>query len=199
MGKRGLLFFGLWFVFSLSLFVCILPLGVTSRLCSMIQLFLDILYTADHPLYTDTRYNDTFVIMTIWLSRNLRLRGNNYKRSQIMQECCIKYFKETCFGYLLESPQWGDSNKYPKHVFYGYIRTKQDLFYISICSLSILYNSKFILMATSLGTNDVVVMKVHCMSSYLQFIDQVSMATVTELLRALPHNFWPLDSRLFIV
>ena len=20
-----------------------------------------------------------------------------------------------CFGYLLESPQWGDSNKYPKH------------------------------------------------------------------------------------
>ena len=22
-----------------------------------------------------------------------------------------------CFGYLLESPQWGDSNKYPKHMF----------------------------------------------------------------------------------
>ena len=31
--------------------------------------------------------------------------------------------------------------------------TKQDLSYISVCSLSILYNSKFILMATSWGLN----------------------------------------------
>ena len=43
------------------------------------------------------------------------------------------------------------------------IRTKQDLSYISICSLSSLYNSKFILMAQSLGTN-VVVTRVHCTS-----------------------------------
>ena len=42
------------------------------------------------------------------------------------------------------------------------IRTKQALSYISVCSLSILYNSKFILMATSLGTNAVVVTRVHC-------------------------------------
>ena len=40
-------------------------------------------------------------------------------------------------------------------MFYEEIRTKQDLSYISICSLNILYNSKFILMATSLGTNAV--------------------------------------------
>ena len=33
------------------------------------------------------------------------------------------------------------------------IRTKDDLSYISICSLSILYYSKIILMATSVGTN----------------------------------------------
>ena len=47
-------------------------------------------------------------------------------------------------------------------MFYEEIRTKQDLSYISICSLSILYNSKFVLMATSLGTNAVVVTRVHC-------------------------------------
>ena len=25
-------------------------------------------------------------------------------------------FQNICFGYLLESPYWGDSNKYPKHM-----------------------------------------------------------------------------------
>ena len=39
---------------------------------------------------------------------------------------------------------------------------KQDFSHISICSLSILYNSKFVLMAMSLGTNAVVVTRVHC-------------------------------------
>ena len=34
-----------------------------------------------------------FIIMIIWLSKNLCLRGNNM--SQIMQEYCIQYFKET--------------------------------------------------------------------------------------------------------
>ena len=42
------------------------------------------------------------------------------------------------------------------------IRTKQELSYISICSLSGLYNSKLILMATSLRTNAVVVTRVYC-------------------------------------
>ena len=46
-------------------------------------------------------------------------------------------------------------------MFYEEIRTKQELSYISICSLNILYNSKFILMTTSLGTNAVIVMRVH--------------------------------------
>ena len=32
-----------------------------------------------------------------------------------MQEYCIKTSSNICFGYLLESPHWGDSNKYPKH------------------------------------------------------------------------------------
>ena len=37
------------------------------------------------------------------------------------------------FGYLLESPQRGDSNKYSKHIFCEEIRTKQYLSYISFC------------------------------------------------------------------
>ena len=56
----------------------------------------------------------------------------------------------------------GDSNKHPEHMFYEEMRTKQDLFYISICSLRILCNSKFILMATSNRISDIVVTRVHC-------------------------------------
>ena len=51
-------------------------------------------------------------------------------------------------------------------MFFKEIRTKQDLFYISTFSLSILYNSKFILMAMSLGTNAVVLTRVHCIYIY---------------------------------
>ena len=36
-------------------------------------------------------------------------------------------------------------------------------FYISFCPLRILYNSKFTIMVTSLGTNFVVVTRVHCL------------------------------------
>ena len=47
-------------------------------------------------------------------------------------------------------------------MFNAEIRTKLDPSYISICSLSILYDNRFILMTTSLGTNVVVVTRVHC-------------------------------------
>ena len=47
---------------------------------------------------------------------------------------------------------------------YHEIRIKQDLSYISICSLSILYNSKFILKTPSLEANADVVTRVHCIS-----------------------------------
>ena len=95
--------------------------------------------------------------MTIWMSRNLRSRSKSLW--EIMQGYCIKTSSNICFGYLLELPHWGDSNKYPKHMFYEEIRIKQGC-YISFCPLRILYNSKFMLMATSLGTN-VVVTRVH--------------------------------------
>ena len=47
-------------------------------------------------------------------------------------------------------------------MFYEEIRIKQNLSYILSCPLRILYNSKFILLATSLGKNAVVVTRVHC-------------------------------------
>ena len=46
------------------------------------------------------------------------------------------------------------------------IRIKKGIFYISLCPLRILYNSKFMLMATSLVTNAVIVTRVHCSSLY---------------------------------
>ena len=79
-----------------------------------------------------------------------------------MQKHCIKSSSNLCFGYLLESPQRGDSNKYPKHMFYEEIRIKQGLSNILFCPLRILYNSKFIRMATFFGTDAAVVTRVHC-------------------------------------
>ena len=83
-----------------------------------------------------------------------------------MQKHCIKSSSNICFGHLLELPQTGDSNKYPKHMFYEEIRIKQGLSYISFCPLRILYNSEFILMATFLGKNAVVVTRVNCKWRY---------------------------------
>ena len=55
-------------------------------------------------------------------------------------------------------------------MFYGEIRTNQQISYISICSLSILYNSKLILMATYLGINAVVVTRDNCIANTLKQI-----------------------------
>ena len=82
-----------------------------------------------------------------------------------MQKHCIKSSGNICFGFLLELPRPGNSNKYPKHTFYEEIRIKQDLSYISFCPLRILYNSKFIIVATFSGTNAVVVTRVHCIGT----------------------------------
>ena len=102
-----------------------------------------------------------FVSLTIWLARKPSLKRRelirNYAGSLLFNTS-----SDICFGYLLESPQRGDSNKYPKHTFYEEIRIKHGICCISFCSLRILYNSKFILMAIYLGTNAVVVTRVHC-------------------------------------
>ena len=63
-----------------------------------------------------------------------------------------------CFGYFLDSPHWGNSNKYPRYMFYEEIRIKQDLsFLIMKDSLQ----QQIHLMVTSLVTSAVVVTRVH--------------------------------------
>ena len=112
-----------------------------------------------YPLYTDTRYYDK-----IRYNDKLNVTKPSLKNGQlirIMQEYCVKTSSNICFGYLLESHQKGDSNKYPKHMFFEEIRIKQGLSYMLFCPLRMLYNSKYILMATSLGTNAVVITKTY--------------------------------------
>ena len=81
-----------------------------------------------------------------------------------------------CIEDLLKSPQWGDSSNYPKHMFLCLsvclnipysasvsIALKIQLWYVDLTqSCIILFNmDEFILMVTSLGTNAVVVIRVH--------------------------------------
>ena len=76
-----------------------------------------------------------------------------------------KIFKQHLFWIFIRiASERGDSNKYPKHMFYEEITRKQCLSYISFCPLRILYNNKLITskIATFLGTNAVVVTRVHC-------------------------------------
>ena len=74
-------------------------------------------------------------------------------------------------------------------MFYEEIRTKQDLSYILIRSLSTLYNSNFILMATSFGTDAVVVSRVHCNSdAYCEYITKTYL-----------YNFDPLKPHFYTV
>ena len=87
-----------------------------------------------------------------------------------------KIFKQHMFWILVRIAS--DSNKYPKHMFYEEIRIKQGPSYISFCPLRVLYNSKFILMATSLGTNAVVLPRVHCtMSDFLAKFQRLQAST----------------------
>ena len=58
-----------------------------------------------------------FVTLTIWLAQKPFLKRwqlfRNYAGTLLFNISSNK-----CFGYLLESPQWSDSNKYPKHTSY---------------------------------------------------------------------------------
>ena len=117
-----------------------------------------------NPLCTDTRYNDK-----ICYNDNLNVMKPSVKKWQFLRIHAIiknKTSSNIFLDYLLDWPHWGNSNKYPKHMFYEEIRIKQGLSYITFCPLRILYNCKLILMAISLGTNVVVEMRVHCISIY---------------------------------
>ena len=75
-----------------------------------------------------------------------------------MQKHCIKASSNICFGYMFYE------EIRIKHMFYEEIRIKQGLSYILFCPLRILYNSKFIIIATFLGTNTVAVTRVYCIA-----------------------------------
>ena len=61
-----------------------------------------------------------------------------------------------------------DSSKCKKkYMFYEEIRTKQNLSYMLFYSKRILYNSKYILMVTTLEISAVFVTRVHCIRTYM--------------------------------
>ena len=122
-----------------------------------------LIFCTVNPHYTDFWYNGK-----LHYTDNLTNTETLSQEVTVNQKLCrnifiqyFKHFKQHMFGYLLE----GDSNKYQKHTFYEEIRKKKkkkrDILF---CSLRIIYNSKFIFMAISLGTNVVVVTRVHCIT-----------------------------------
>ena len=88
------------------------------------------------------------------------------------------------------------THKYQKHTFNEEIRLQQGLSYILLCihPLRILYNSKFILMATSLGTNTVVVTRIHCIG-----VLEVRMKRLVWALCSFPIDRSSVFMRRFIV
>ena len=83
---------------------------------------------------------------TVWTLIRLLLK----EQSDLGPHCLQKW--------LLKSQADDNSNKYPKHMLHEQIRiririNKTRHFYISFCSLRILYKTKLILMATSSGMN----------------------------------------------
>ena len=72
--------------------------------------------------------------------------------------------RNVCFGYLLESPHLGDSNKNPKHVLWGNKNNIRPFLHIILLTENSLQH-QIILLAVCLGTNAVMVTRVHCICS----------------------------------
>ena len=104
-----------------------------------------------------------------------------------MQEYCTNTSSNISLGYLLESLTEAILTKYPKYAFYEEIRIKQGFSYILFCPLRVLCNNKFILMVTSLGTNAVVAMRVHCSFNGINIII-VSKTSVSNYNFSLRHT-----------
>ena len=62
---------------------------------------------------------DVAIKMNLLLYRILQ-RANPYVGKALF---CSYFLTEHMFRYLLESPHWGDSNKYPKHMFFKVLNT----------------------------------------------------------------------------
>ena len=95
----------------------------------------------------------------IWLAENLKWvwHLNLFSRTR------VNTLKKPMFWIFVGIASLRQFQQISKTYVYEETTTKQNLSYMSIYLLSILYSSKFILMATNcLGTNAVVVTRVHC-------------------------------------
>ena len=127
----------------------------------LFTLFMNFTQTSTvKPLWTfdiTTKFDTT----TIWMERFLSSRWGRWL--EIFKNIVFNTPRNTCCGYLLELPPWGDSNKYPPNMFLGVIKGKKSfLSFIVLVHVGILYSDKFFLTADSWKTNAVVVTKVLC-------------------------------------
>ena len=106
-------------------------------------------------------------------------------------------FKQHMFWIVVRITLLRRFYKYQKHMFYEELRIKQGISYISFCPSRIRYNSKFILMATYLGTNAVVVTRVHC-TSLRAYADtegpdqHAHLCSLIKVFTVCKHNHWML-------
>ena len=92
---------------------------------------------------------------------------------KLCRNITIQYFKQHMFGVFSWIASQRQFYQISKTYIYEEIRIKHGFCYISFCSLRILYNSKFILMVISLGTNAVIVTRVHCI--FILYFTSVSL------------------------
>ena len=113
-------------------------------------------YLVQTTLFTPALDTKTkLVIITIWLSRNLRLRGNNYsqKKARILY---LMFKKRMCWIFVrIASVRRFWQTKCKSYILWD---NRKNAF----LTFQSAHNSEFILMATSLATNTVVVTRVHC-------------------------------------
>ena len=72
-----------------------------------VRLYYDTIRYMDTSLYGKCDWHETF--------------AEEVTVSQKLHKSIVFYYNtsKTCFGYLLESPHRGDSNKYPKHILFS--------------------------------------------------------------------------------
>ena len=103
-----------------------------------------------NPLYNGIRYNSKIHYNVILICTK-----NHWIEYFFIDNPMLLFGKTYTFGYLLELPHRGDSNKYTKRMIYKRTIKKYPL-------LKFLYNSKFDFTAKSLVTNTVIVTRVLC-------------------------------------
>ena len=112
--------------------------------------------TTVNPLYTNIWYNAKTCYNNIRMEWIFSSRWNGLLEK--LNYIVFNIPRNTCHGYLLESPRRGDSNRYPKHMFLRVNKERKGfLSLIIVLYFAILYICKFFLTAESLGTNAVVI------------------------------------------